>query len=251
MVNDGQTENQADMLKMARLLTDMGPPVLELLAPKAGERILDLGCGTGVWAEEMMKRGCEVVGVDINPQAVAAAQARGVDARQVNAEAMTFRDEFDAVFSNASLHWMRHPGRVVAGVVRSLKSGGRFVGECGEENNVKAVVDAVTIALDKRGIEVENLHPWVFITKEDATGMLEAGGLRVESMEVIERPTVLPGTIGQWLSVFAHNYLSSLHPKERDEFLNEVTELCRPKLLQPDGKWIADYVRLRFYAVKP
>ncbi|EEO27846.2 class I SAM-dependent methyltransferase [Oxalobacter paraformigenes] len=250
MVNDGQTENQADMLKMARLLTDMGPPVLELLAPKAGERILDLGCGAGVWAEEMMKRGCEVVGVDINPQAVAAARERGVDARQVNAESMTFHDEFDAVFSNASLHWMRHPGRVVAGVVRSLKHGGRFVGECGEENNVKAVVDAVTIALDKRGIEVDNLHPWVFITKEDATGMLEAGGLKVEKMDVIKRPTVLPGTIGQWLSVFAYNYLSSLHPRERDEFLNEVTELCRPKLLQPDGKWIADYVRLRFYAVK-
>ncbi len=251
MVNDGQTENQADMLKMASLLTDMGPPVLELLAPKTGERILDLGCGTGVWSEEMMKRGCEVVGVDVNPQAVVAAQARGVDARQINAEAMTFNDEFDAVFSNASLHWMRHPGRVVAGVVRSLKHGGRFVGECGERDNVRTVVDAVTIALDRRGIEVENLHPWVFITKEDATGMLEAGGLKVEKMDVIERPTVLPGTIAQWLSVFAYNYLSSLHPKERNEFLNEVMELCKPKLLQPDGKWVADYVRLRFYAVKP
>ncbi len=251
MVSDGQSGSQAGMLEMASLLTDMGPPVLELFAPKAGERMLDLGCGTGVWSEAMMKRGCEVVGIDINPQAVAAARAKGVDARQINAEAMKFDAEFDGVFSNASLHWMRHPGRVVAGVVRALKKGGRFVGECGEKNNVRTVVEAVTTALDRRGIEVDNLHPWVFVTKEDATAMLEAGGLVVRSMEVIERPTVLPGTIAQWLSVFANNYLSSLHPKEREVFLDDVMALCRPKLMRDDGRWFADYVRLRFYAVKP
>ena len=128
MVNDGQADSHADMLKMASILTDMGPPVLALLAPKAGERILDLGCGTGVWAEEMVRRGCEVVGVDTNPRAVEAAKARGVDARPINAEALPFSDEFDAVFSNASLHWMRHPRRVIACVARALKSGGRFVG---------------------------------------------------------------------------------------------------------------------------
>lgn len=250
MTNDGQADKDAVLLKMASVLTEMGPPVLALLAPKAGERILDLGCGTGVWAEEMMKRGCEVVGVDTNPRAVEAAKARGVDARLINAEALPFSDEFDAVFSNASLHWMRHPGRVIAGVSRALKSGGRFVGECGEENNVKTIVDAVAATLDKRGIEVDNLHPWVFVTKQDATALLDAGGFDVRSVEVIERPTVLPGTIAQWLSVFATNYLSSLHPKERDVFLDEVTALCRPKLLRPDGRWVADYVRLRFFAVK-
>lgn len=250
MVNDGQADSHADMLKMASILTDMGPPVLALLAPKAGERILDLGCGTGVWAEEMVRRGCEVVGVDTNPRAVEAAKARGVDARLINAEALPFSDEFDAVFSNASLHWMRHPGRVIACVARALKSGGRFVGECGEENNVRTIVDAVATALDRRGIEVDNLHPWVFVTKRDATALLEAGGFEVRSVEVIERPTVLPGTIAQWLSVFAKNYLSCLHPKERDVFLDEVTALCRPKLLRPDGSWVADYVRLRFFAVK-
>ena len=250
MANDGLAGRDADLLKMSSMLTDMGPPVLALLAPKAGERILDLGCGSGVWAEEMMKRGCEVVGVDTNPRAVEAAKARGVDARLINAESLAFNAEFDAVFSNASLHWMRHQGRVIACVARALKSGGRFVGECGEQSNVKTVVDAVTVALEKRGIEVDNLHPWVFVTKQDATALLEAGGFDVRSVEVIERPTVLPGTIAQWLSVFATNYLSCLHPKEREVFLDEVTALCKPKLLRPDGRWFVDYVRLRFSAVK-
>ena len=250
MVNDGQADSHADMLKMASILTEMGPPVLALLAPQAGERILDLGCGTGVWAGEMMRRGCEVVGVDTNPRAIEAAKARGVDARLINAESLAFDAEFDAVFSNASLHWMRHPGRVIACVARALKPGGRFVGECGEENNVRTVLDAVATALDRRGIEVDNLHPWVFVTRRDATALLEAGGFDVRSVEVIERPTVLPGTLAQWLSVFATNYLSCLHPKEREVFLDEVTALCRPKLLRPDGRWFVDYVRLRFFAVK-
>ena len=245
------SEGQSGMPEMANLLTEMGPPVMELFAPKAGERVLDLGCGSGFWSEEMVRRGCEVVGIDSSAQAVAAARARGVDARQMNAEAMTFESEFDGVFSNAALHWMRHPSRVVAGVTRALKSGGRFVGECGETNNVRRIVGAVSAALEKRGIEIENLHPWRFVSKEEAVGMLEAGGMVVKSVEVIERPTVLPGTIVQWLSVFANNYLSCLHPKEREAFSDEVMALCRPALLREDGKWFADFVRLRFYAVKP
>lgn len=86
----------------------------------------------------------------------------------------------------------RHPSRVVAGVTRALKSGGRFVGECGETNNVRRIVGAVSAALEKRGIEIENLHPWRFVSKEEAVGMLEAGGMVVKSVEVIERPTVCP-----------------------------------------------------------
>ena len=250
MSEERLAESQDGMKKMARLLTDMGPPVMEWMAPKAGERILDLGCGSGVWAKTMADMGCDVVGIDVNAQAVEATKARGVEAYRMNAEAMTFDREFDGVFSNAALHWMRHPGRVVAGVVRALKSGGRFVGECGEKNNVKTVVDAVTVALEKRGIEVDNLHPWVFLTKADLTALFNANGLTVRSMEVIGRPTVLPGSLAQWLSVFASHYLSSLHPQEREAFVDEVTQLCRPVLFK-NGQWTADYVRLRFYAVKP
>lgn len=251
MVSEGQFRGQNNISEMASLLTDMGPPVMELFAPKAGERVLDLGCGSGFWAEELMKRGCEVVGIDISSQAVAAACARGIDARVMNAEAMVFEAEFDGVFSNAALHWMRHPARVVAGVARALKAGGRFVGECGEQNNVRRIVSAVSEALGRRGIDIENLHPWRFFSKEEAAKILEANGMVVRSMEVIERPTVLPGTIFQWLSVFANNYLSSLHPREQKAFADDVMTLCRPTLLREDGRWVADYVRLRFYAVKP
>lgn len=103
-------------------------PVLRLLAPKFHERILDVGCGDGYLAQQMILMGCEVVGVDSSRELVAAAKARGVDARVMNAEALTFESEFDAVFSNAALHWMVHLDKVMAGVFRALKAGGPFCG---------------------------------------------------------------------------------------------------------------------------
>lgn len=250
MSGEVEKDFQAVQVRMAALMTGMGEAVLTLLDPKPGERILDMGCGLGGLAQEMVEMGCEVVAIDVNAQAVAATRQRHVDARLMNAEAMTFRDEFDAVFSNASLHWMRHPNRALEGVARALKKGGRFVGETGDRDNLKNVISAVQTALERRGIEIENLHPWLFYSKENLTGMIEGHGMTMQSIESIDRPMVLPGTVGEWLSVYADNYLSSLHPKERAAFLDEVMALARPALFQ-DGRWIADYVRLRFHAVKP
>ncbi len=250
MSGEVERDWQEVQIRMSGVMTDMGRPVLALLDPKPGERILDMGCGMGRLAESMVKMGCDVVAIDVNSQAIEAAKSRHVDARLMNAEAMTFRDEFDAVFSNASLHWMRHPNRALEGVCRALKKGGRFVGETGDRNNLKTVIDAVQTALERRGIEIENLHPWVFHTADTLTTLMGNNGLTVLSMESIDRPVVLPGTVGEWLGVYANNYLSCLHPKEREQFLNEVMALCRPALFK-DGKWSVDYVRLRFVAVKP
>ncbi len=249
MSGEVEKDFQEIQIRMASVMTGMGEPVLKLLDPRPGERILDMGCGLGVLAEEMVKMGCEVVAIDVNSQAVEAARQRNVDARLMNAEAMTFKDEFDAVFSNASLHWMRHPNRALEGVSRALKKGGRFVGETGDRDNLRNVIEAVQIALERRGIEIETLHPWLFYTHDSLTGLIEGHGMTIRSMETIERPTVLPGTVGEWMSVYANNYLSSLHPKERETFLDELMELARPTLFK-DGKWFADYVRLRFHAVK-
>lgn len=99
------------------------------------------------------------------------------------------------------------------------------------------------------GIEIENLHPWIFYTHDSLTGLIENHGMKLKSMETLERPTTLPGTVSEWMSVYANNYLSCLHPKEREAFLDELMELARPTLFR-DGKWFADYVRLRFHAVK-
>ena len=249
MSGEVEKDFQEIQIRMASLMTGMGEPVLKLLDPKPGERILDMGCGLGVLAEEMVKMGCEVVAIDVNSQAVEATRQRNVDARLMNAEAMTFRDEFDAVFSNASLHWMRHANRAIEGGSRALKKGGRFVGETGDRNNLKNVIAAVQTALERRGIEIENLHPWIFYTHDSLTGLIENHGMKLKSMETLERPTTLPGTVSEWMSVYANNYLSCLHPKEREAFLDELMELARPTLFR-DGKWFADYVRLRFHAVK-
>ena len=249
MSGEVEKDFQEMQIRMASLMTGMGGPVLKLLDPKPGERILDMGCGLGLIAEELVKKGCDVVAIDVNFQAVEATRLRNVDARLMNAEAMTFKNEFDAVFSNASLHWMRHPNRAIDGVARALKKGGRFVGETGDRTNLKNIIAVVQTALERRGIEIENLHPWLFYTEESLTGLIEGHGMKVQSMETIDRPMVLPGTVGEWMSVYANNYLSSLHPKERNAFLEELMELARPTLYK-DGKWYADYVRLRFHAVK-
>jgi SAM-dependent methyltransferase len=120
----------------AHFVPALGAPVLELLAPSAGERILDLGCGDGVLTEKIAAAGVTVVAVDAAPEMVAAARARGIDARVMPGQNLTFDGEFDAVFTNAALHWMRPPERVLAGVRRALRPGGRFVGEMGGHNNM-------------------------------------------------------------------------------------------------------------------
>lgn len=246
------SEGQSGMPEMADLLTEMGPPVMELFAPKAGERVLDLGCGSGFWSEEMVRRGCEVVGIDSSAQAVAAARARGVDARQMNAEAMTFESEFDGVFSNAALHWMRRQDRVIDGAWRAVKPGGRFVVECGGKGNIDGILNGLKKAFARRGLEPDVVpSPWHFADVPEMRQRLEARGFVVQEIALFGRPTPLPAGVEGWLSVFAHDFLASFDAENRKDFLDDVTEYCRPALMKPDGSWVADYVRLRFSAIKP
>ena len=128
-----EPENYA---KNARFVSSLGTPLIELLSARPGERILDLGCGDGVLTEEIQKLGCETVGVDLSPMMVEAAVNRGLDARVVDGHELHFANEFDAVFSNAALHWMPDPKGVIAGVWRALGLGGRFVAEFGGHGNV-------------------------------------------------------------------------------------------------------------------
>src|SRR3984957_11900410 len=146
----------------ARFVSDLGAPLIELLAPQAGERILDLGCGDGALTEKLVACGCTVVGVDGSAEQIAAACKRGLDARVKNGEQLDFDHEFDAVFSNAALHWMKRADAVIEGVRRALKSGGRFVAEMGGAGCVAKVRAALTAALSQRGIDAGPLDPWYF-----------------------------------------------------------------------------------------
>lgn len=235
--------------QQVRFVSDLGLPVVDLLAPQKGERILDLGCGDGVLSAKIAGFGCRVVGVDSSPEMVGSAQARGVDARVAEGEALLFAQEFDAVFTNAALHWMTNPVGVIASVWRALKPGGRFVGEFGGQGNIETIVAALESALVRRGLAAP--HPWYFPRADEYRGLLEAQGFTVRTLSLFERPTPLPNGMTAWLEIFSQPFLAAIPEPERSGFLSEVSESLRPRLCDAAGAWTADYVRLRFSAVKP
>jgi trans-aconitate methyltransferase len=235
----------------AHFVPTLGAPVVELLDPQPGEHILDLGCGDGVLTEVIAAAGASVVAVDAAPDMVAAAKARGLDARVVPGQSLAFDREFDAVFSNAALHWMRPQEAVLDGVRRALKPGGRFVAEMGGHNNTAAILTAMRAVLARRGIEALSLSPWYFPSAEAYRAKLEAARFRVEEIAIIPRPTPLAAGLGAWLEVFAEDFLSPLPPPDRAAARQEICDLLRPILMDETGLWIADYVRLRFRARLP
>ena len=249
-MSTAQTWNPETYARNARFVSDLGSPVVELLAPKPGERILDLGCGDGVLTRKLVDLGCEVVAVDSSAPLIEAATALGLDARVMSAEALVFDDEFDAVFSNAVLHWIKRADLVIAGVHRALKPGGRFVAELGGYGCVDKIRTALVAALNRRGLEGESRVPWYFPTPEDYGARLERAGFRVDRIALIPRPTPLPGDVIGWLETFAQSFLDGLSGEARAEYLQEVRTTLEPKLRDGDGTWIADYVRLRFAATK-
>jgi len=225
--------------------------VVALLAPRPGERILDLGCGDGALTEGLVQLGCTVVGVDGSPLQVEAARARGLDAHVMDGERLAFDGGFDAVFSNAALHWMKRADDVIAGVWRALRPGGRFVGELGGHGCVATIARALEAALARRGIDGARVNPWYFPTTEDYGARLAAGGFTVVSIALVPRPTPLPGDVTGWLETFAESFTAALPACDRPAFLAEVRAALRPVLCDGNGRWTADYVRLRFAAARP
>jgi SAM-dependent methyltransferase len=236
--------------KNARFVSDLGLPVVDLLAPKAGERILDLGCGDGVLGAKLVELGCDVVGVDSSAEQVESARRFGIDAHVGFGEELGYVDEFDAVFSNAALHWMKRADSVIEGVYRALKPGGRFVGELGGRGCVDTIRTALVRALDRRGIDGESRVPWFFPSPGDYAVRLEKAGFRVDCIRLFDRPTPLPGDLVAWLETFAESFASALAPESRREYLTEVERELEPKLRAEGSTWVADYVRLRFAATK-
>jgi SAM-dependent methyltransferase len=168
----------------------------------------------------------------------------------MNGEALPFREEFDAVFSNAALHWIKQADTMIEGVYRSLRRGGRFVAECGGYGCVEKIRAALVQALDRRSIDGESRVPWYFPTPGDYATRLERAGFRVNSIALIPRPTPLPGDIVDYLETFGQSFLAALSDDARAEYLREVRAVLEPQLVDSAGVWVADYVRLRFSATK-
>jgi SAM-dependent methyltransferase len=233
----------------ARFVSDLAGGVLAWLNPKSGERILDLGCGDGVLTEKLAAMGAEVVGVDSSADFIGAATARGLDARLMDGEELAFDSEFDAVFSNAALHWMTRPERVIAGIARALKPGGRFVAEFGGHGNVAAIVTAMRAVGLRRGGDPSLAMPWFFPAPAIYQAMLEAEGFTVRRIGLFPRPTPLKTGMAEWLILFRKPFFQQFE-NEAENALEETVELLRPTLLDGHGNWTADYVRLRVEAVR-
>jgi SAM-dependent methyltransferase len=245
-----QTWNADLYERNARFVSDLATPVVTLLDPRPGERILDLGCGDGVLTQKLQALGCDVTGIDTSPELVDAAIALGLDVSVQDAAEMSFVDEFDAVFSNAVLHWISDPDRVIGNVYTALRPGGRFVAEFGGHKCVETIRSALIVELENRGYDGLAADPWYFPTTDEYGGRLAGAGFDVRYIEIIPRPTPLPGDVAGFLETFGGSFTSVLPPKERDPYLADVRERIRPQLCGVDGTWTADYTRLRLQAFK-
>jgi trans-aconitate methyltransferase len=239
-----------DYAKNGRFVSELARPVLDLLAPKRGERVLDLGCGDGVLTEEIAASGADVLGADLSDELLAAAAAKGLKVQKVDGHALPFQSEFDAVFSNAALRWMRRPDLVIAGVARALRPKGRFVGELGGHGNVAAIATAMRAVGKTRGGDPARVAPWFFPSVDQYRRLLEAGGFRAISIVLVPRPTPLDIGMDGWLKTFGRSFFEQFAEPDRTEVLTEVMELLRPSLCDSDGRWTADHIRLRFAAVR-
>lgn len=226
----------------------LGAAVFELLDPKPGERILDVGCGEGTLTDRIVAAGARVVGIDASEDMARVATARGLDVRVMNAERLTFDREFDAVFSNAALHWVVDHDAMLAGVHRALKGGGRFVAEFGGHGNIAAMQVAIRSVLARHGWETNTRR--YYATEAEYAARLSKHGFRVQQIALIPRPTALPTGMRGWLETFERATLDRIPPDARDAFLAEVEALLRPDVCDVDGQWTAHYVRLRFAALK-
>lgn len=224
--------------------------VVEWLGSQPGERILDLGCGDGQLTERIVATGAMVTGVDASAAMVEAARGRGIRTDLAQAEKLPYDDSaFDAVFSNAALHWVRGQDAMMSEVHRVLRSGGRFVAEMGGHGNIAAIRVAFMAVLRRHGhADAEdgvNYYP----TPAAYRGRLERHGFSVERIELIPRPTPLAGGgMSGWFRTFRHGVLNSLPESLRETVVNETCALLEPALRDEDGNWTADYVRLRFIA---
>jgi len=235
----------------ARFVADLGEPVLELLDPRPGEDILDLGCGDGVLTARIAARGAHVVGADSSPEFVAATRALGIDAELVDAQRLIYAAAFDAVFTNAAMHWMRDQAAVVAGAYRALRPGGRFVGELGGHGNVATIVVALGAVLARRGRDVRAWSPWTFPSIDVFRSHLASVGFAVETIAIHPRPTVLPTDMHGWLATFGDPFFKGLDDAERNAAVDETVALLEPALRDETGRWTVDYARLRFRAYRP
>ncbi|WP_211748812.1 class I SAM-dependent methyltransferase [Paenibacillus sp. Marseille-Q4541] len=235
-------------------VSELGRGVVDLLQPVEGERILDLGCGTGDLTQEIAASGAHVTGMDLSYSMLEKARTKYPQLTFVegNAERFTTEEPYDAVFSNAALHWMKNAEEVVKCVHAALISGGRFVAEFGGQHNVEIAVQAITQVLKEQGVDAASLNPWYFPSIGEYSSLLEKQGFRVTYALHFDRPTPMQdGEIGlrHWLNGFAGPFFRDVSPEFKEAAYDRIEQITRPDLYD-NGNWAVDYKRLRIRAIK-
>ncbi|NGQ94693.1 methyltransferase domain-containing protein [Brevibacillus sp. SYP-B805] len=236
-------------------VSELGKSMISLLDPQKGERILDIGCGTGDLAAQIALSGAIPTGIDLSADMIDRARQKYPALRFEVADAQTYRtdERYDAVFSNAALHWMKQPASVIQSVWLALRPGGRFVAEFGGKSNIGSILDAIAQVLTQRGIDAEERNPWYFPSVGEYSVLLEQQGFRVTYAAHFDRPTPLGDDehgLTHWLDTFAKDFFHDFSPAEKAHAYQEIADILRPRLYSDNG-WTADYSRIRILAVKP
>ncbi len=233
-----------------RFVADLAGEIVTWLGLLPGERVLDLGCGDGALTAALVAAGATVTGVELDPSMADAARARGLTIVEQSMAALAFQNAFDAVFSNAALHWVRDQQPVLSGVHRALVPGGRFVAEMGGLGNIAAIRVALAAVCAGFGVDAEEVAASYFPSPAQYRELLEAAGFTVLRMELLPRPTLLQAGMAEWLRTFRRAVLAELPAGEQAKAIAQVVRMLEPVLRDDRGQWWADYVRLRFIAVR-
>ena len=232
-------------------VSQFGEDLVQWLAPYAGEKILDLGCGTGDIANQLDLLGVHVIGVDKSENMVKQAQRKypGIPFQVKDAVNMQYINEFDAVFSNATLHWVKPPKQALQSIFDALKPGGRFVAEFGGKGNVQRITDEIIHHLGS-SFKAEQF-PWYYPSIGEYSALMEEVGFRVTHAQHFNRPTPLSGDNGlrNWIEMFAASMFEGVSIETKEEILTAVDKNLRAVLFK-NGEWVADYMRIRVMGVK-
>jgi trans-aconitate methyltransferase len=232
----------------------LGQDLLYWLDPRPGERILDLGCGTGDLTYQLAAEGAVPTGIDLSPEMIHTARQKYPSLRFLVADAHTYRTDtpFDAVFSNAALHWMKQPEAVVRTIRDALRPGGRFVAEFGGKGNVGTIIRTIESVLEEDGIDARPRNPWYFPSIGEYGSLLERHGFRLVQAAHFDRPTPLAegeNGLRHWLDAFAGTFFFGMAKEEKERAYERIFARLRPLLFQ-NGCWVADYKRIRILALK-
>ena len=235
----------------AGFVAGLAADLIDVLDPRPGQRVLDVGCGDGEFSMRVRARGADVSGIDSAPDMIRSARSKGLDARVCAAQELREENEFDLAVSNAVFHWIQEPLPALRAIHRALRPGARLVGELGGKGNIATVIRVLSPLLAVQGIDFSERNPWNFPDESQWSSDLHAAGFTVLAIDVFERPTPLPTTFGDWIDTFANGLLAGLDAGAREDLKVAAERAAAPLLRQADGTWVLDYVRLRFTAFKP